>query len=62
MKVTIIVRGGCVTAVYAPAGTDIELIDFDNPSRDTVQPDGDHCPQDILDQIAKVIRTVETQG
>jgi len=61
MKVTIVVRGGYVISVYAPDGTEIEVIDFDNPSRFLVQPDGEECPQYVLDQIDRDVAGAETQ-
>jgi hypothetical protein len=56
MKVTIVVNGGNVQAVYAPKGTEIELIDFDNPSRDILATDGEICPKETIEEIETKIR------
>jgi hypothetical protein len=56
MKVTIVVNGGNVQAVYAPKGTEIELIDFDNPSKNISEPDGEICPKETIDEIEAQIR------
>jgi hypothetical protein len=59
MKVTIVVSGGNVQAVYASAGTEIEIVDFDNPSRNISEPDGETCPKEIIDDIEAKVREAE---
>jgi hypothetical protein len=59
MKITIVINGGNVQGIYAPDGTEIELIDFDNPSKGTINPDGETCPQEIIEEIETKIRTAE---
>ena len=61
MKVTIVVMGGVVHEVYAPVGTEIELIDFDNPSKDISEPDGETCPQETIEEIEAKIRDSESE-
>ena len=59
MRITIVISGGNVQAVYAPHGVEIELIDFDNPSRSSLDSEAESCPKNIIDEIEAQIRDAE---
>jgi hypothetical protein len=56
-RVTIVVQGGVVQTVHNPSDMVVEIIDFDNPSREIYGHNSDDvCPQTTLDEIEKAIR------
>jgi hypothetical protein len=61
MRITVIISGGNVQAVYAPDGTEVEILDYDNPGRSNLESDGEICPQEIIDEIETKIREAGEQ-
>jgi hypothetical protein len=61
-RVTIIVQGGVVQEVYNPSNLLVEIIDFDNPSREIYgQNSGGVCPQETIDEIDHAIQKHEQE-
>ena len=58
-RVTIVVKDGVVAEVYAPDSIEVEVLDYDTPTCELVQPLDSQCPRKRYDLYTQLVKQLE---